>query len=329
MSVDMLYPDNRNRGRRVDQLCTQIGDIQSNVKLNYNGGKSQEQTVMKKVDVILSQHDVKSIAELKKKLEKSLPADVREKYQKMVQRYNDDDSDLQTTMDIIGCVTMVAGGVAGGAKMIEFIACGDLAAATARVVRALSILGEDSAKAMRLLKMAAMALKELTGGVELGEVAAKALKFAKLAGTVLTAVGVILDGILLIVAAIEGAEQRTQLQNAIHDLVHRRLSAETVNIMSNAYSQYVSNIYRTCVSIKNHPKDEKRVADDIDEMVSDLKDELAKITFDNVWKRLEDRDKDAGNSWTTEDPSKATVKEWWDKEDDPKKYKGGVVSSQK
>lgn len=59
--------------------------------------------------------------------------------------------------------------------------------------------------------------------------------------------------------------------SAIHDLVYRRRSAETINIMSKAYSQYTAYPYRTRVSIKYLPRDEKKLPEDIDEMVSDLK----------------------------------------------------------
>lgn len=55
-------------------------------------------------------------------------------------------------------------------------------------------------------------LKSFTKGFELSESALKAIKLVKLAGEVIGAIAIVLDGILAIIAAIEGDKQRTKLK---------------------------------------------------------------------------------------------------------------------
>lgn len=73
----------------------------------------------------------------------------------------------------------------------------------------------DTARALQFLESAAMVLKSASETWELSEKTLKAIKIVKVVGEVLAVVSLIVDGIILIIAAIEGAKQRTALEEYV------------------------------------------------------------------------------------------------------------------
>ena len=73
----------------------------------------------------------------------------------------------------------------------------------------------DVEAAQKLLRLGSAIVKSLSTEIELGETAMKSLKFVKAAGTVISDLGVLIDAILLVIAAIKGAEQRKELEEYV------------------------------------------------------------------------------------------------------------------
>lgn len=73
-------------------------------------------------------------------------------------------------------------------------------------------LPPDAELGIKMMNVALKGLKSFTQGFEFGETALKAIKMVKLAGEVIAAIAIVLDGILAIVAAVEGDKQRTKLK---------------------------------------------------------------------------------------------------------------------
>ena len=72
--------------------------------------------------------------------------------------------------------------------------------------------GIDIELAQKLIKLGSAVIKSISPDIELDEAALKCLNVVKVAGTVLTVLGVFIDGVVLIIAAFKGAEQREQLE---------------------------------------------------------------------------------------------------------------------
>lgn len=70
----------------------------------------------------------------------------------------------------------------------------------------------DVQAAQQLLRLGSAIVKSLSSDIELGATAMKSMKFVKAAGTVISVLGVFIDAVLLVIAAIKGAEQRKHLQ---------------------------------------------------------------------------------------------------------------------
>ncbi|KAI3323726.1 hypothetical protein HD806DRAFT_495452 [Xylariaceae sp. AK1471] len=320
MSVDLLYPDNRNRGTRVKQLVTQITTIQNDARLNKQVVTDQLKTIEGKFPDVLQAHGLQSLEELRKKLVDSLPADLKQKYLDLVKEYDDDTGSDSQVIDVIGLVLMVAGGAGTIAKMTEFLVTGKLATALNYIIRALIAVTKDIELAQQLLKLGSAILKSISSDIEIGEIATKSLKFVKIAGTVIAVVGVFIDGILLVIAAIKGDEQRKDLQDATNDLAYRRVGAEAISMMGDVYAQYIASMYVMVVQMKKKTS----INDTIDEACDDLKKGLLNVTFDTVHDALKKLDDSDSTTWSNEDPSKEALKKWWDDGHDPTKYKGPI-----
>lgn len=102
-------------------LCTQITTIQSQVTLSYGGTKDQEPKIKEKVDEILKHNGVKTVKELKDKLQDTLPEDVKKKYEDLIKKYENETVALGDVTDVITCITAVSGATAGGGNSQPFM----------------------------------------------------------------------------------------------------------------------------------------------------------------------------------------------------------------
>ncbi|KAI1496372.1 hypothetical protein F5X99DRAFT_400597 [Biscogniauxia marginata] len=320
MSVDLLYPDNRNRGNRVKQLVTQISTIQNDARLNKSTVSDQLKVIESKFQDVLQAHGLQSIDELRKKLMESMPEDVKNKYLDLVKYYEDDVANDSQIIDVIGLVIMVAGGTALTAKMVEFVTSGKIVTAMNYIIRALIALTKDVEAAQQLIRLGSAIVKSLSTEIELGETAMKSLKFVKAAGTVITVLGVFIDAVILIIAAIKGAEQRQELEDAINDLAYRRVTAQGIALMGDVYAQYISSMYVMVVKMKR----KSDIADVVDEACDDLKKGLKNVNLETVLDALKKLDDSDSTTWTDKDPSKEAIKRWWEDGNDPTKYHGPV-----
>ncbi|KAK5997588.1 hypothetical protein PT974_02951 [Cladobotryum mycophilum] len=325
MSIDLLYPDNKDRGRRVNQLVTQIIGIQSNMEINKNVSSDQLKTSEEKVDAVLEKLQLKSTKELQEKLAQTLPEDVKQKYLDLVSVFEKDVADDTQIIDIVGLILSSAGVVSVTTVAIEFVTTGKLAAGINCLLRALIYASKDIEAAEKFLKMGITIVESLSKEVEVGEKALKVMRFVKTAGTVIAVIGVFIDAIIIVIAAIKGAEQRKDLQDAIHDLSFRRLTARAITDMGAIYSQFISALYDGVIDMKYGDDPTNKIK----EVCSDIKNKLDKLTFDHVYTEVTDLDKKEPSSWTDEDPSETSLKSWWDDGGDPTKYKGPIPKEHK
>ncbi|EQK97420.1 hypothetical protein OCS_06865 [Ophiocordyceps sinensis CO18] len=203
--------------------------------------------------------------------------------------------------------------------MTEFVTSGKVVTAINYIVRALIALtkGEAASEAHRL---GSAIVKSLSSDIELGATAMKSMKFVKAAGTVISVLGVFIDAVLLVIAAIKGAEQRKHLQDAINDLAYRRLTTQGIALMGEIYAQYISSMYVMVLKMKR----KRDVEDIVDETCQDLKKGLEGVTFDSVYDALVKLDESDSSTWRDEDPSKEALGKWWREGNDPTKYEGPV-----
>ncbi|KOC17599.1 hypothetical protein AFLA70_123g001852 [Aspergillus flavus AF70] len=329
MSVDLFYPWNRPRASRVEQLITQITSLQSEVIWGVNSGEAQKTHTREKIDEYLKNNKLSSIDDLKKKMEDTLGEEQKKAYRDMMKSFEEFNGELSTEFEIISAIGAIAGTVAASAKFLEFVQAGGIALGAKLAARGLAkILGKEAELGVKMMTVALRGLKSFTQGFELSETALKAIKMVKIAGEVIGAIAIVLDGILAIVAAVEGDKQRTKLNDAINDLVYRRFSTMELRKLGKVYEAYVGGMYQTIVqytaadTLPDLPESvRKQIMDaSIQSIIKNLKTESAKITFDTTYNDLATMDETA-KAFTEEDPKKEALREWYKTEKDPKKFK--------
>jgi len=147
------------------------------------------------------------------------------------------------------------------------------------------------------------------------DMTAEASRFVRIfrAGAkVLAAVSVVLDGVLLIYQAIEGAKQRTALQNGIIELFSRRQNVKTLEMNVFAVESFQGEIqgYLTTADIlTDGPSKDAVLAQYEATIVQHVTDAQSQITDDIVYNTLKSQDTLSG-AWTNEDPTLQQALAW-------------------
>lgn len=211
--MGIIYPDNAKRADRVQQLATNIGSIQSEVNgsLDRVDTASDHQTA--EVNEILKMENFASIDDLIKALSALLTPEQLAAYNEQVQHIKDQDETTSKILDSSLLVSFIAGAIGlGAAPVARVLGTGALAAGAdlfSRGFRAM-LAGDEAGVAM--MAGAFRTFRALSVGGEVSETAARVTRFVRTASAVLTVLGVVLDGIIIIYEAVEGAQQKTELQ---------------------------------------------------------------------------------------------------------------------
>ncbi|KAF8656312.1 hypothetical protein AX16_002614 [Volvariella volvacea WC 439] len=182
----------------------------------------------------------------------------------------------------------------------------------------MKILAGDVLKGVGLMQAAGRILKSVLKGEALSGKVASVFKVLKVAGTVLSVLGIALDAIMLIYEAIDGAKQREEFQQAIKDLCVRRFTTKKIQQYVRVTLQCTSDA-KAIVDYAQSMQD--FVVDDLlEQAVVDAKVQqkmtaleatmtkaIGEIDDNTIYKSLQDQDRESNIAWTNEDPSLAQV----------------------
>jgi len=313
--MGIIYPDNENRANRVQQLATNIGAIQNEANDSLDRVNVSVDHQLENINAIMKSQGITSTDELNKKLMALMSPEDRATYEEQVKHIRGQNSVTDKILEASTAVSFVAG-VAGlsAAPIARILSTGALAAGAdlfGRGVRAM-LNGEEVGLAM--MRAAFRTFRALRIGGEVSETASKVARAIKTAGTVLAVLGVVLDGIVLIIAAVQGAKQKVALQSAIRELVARRFQAKQLEDQLFATEAYCSQVtaflltYKTLVAQALPETAINAVMDNLlKDVVVNLNKDLQAITDDKIWSQVDDLDKQTSVAWTEDDPTHAWV----------------------
>ncbi|KAG7442538.1 uncharacterized protein BT62DRAFT_1079149 [Guyanagaster necrorhizus] len=293
-AMGIIYPDNQNRADRVKQLATDIGSIQSVIKDNLQDAKDEAL--------------------------KNFTAEDREKYIKMVKALHGKDDSLNLGLKVSGTVAAAAFFCgAGAAVATKLLNNGLLRMHLQTIATGLSkALSGGSKEGLEVMKTGSDIIHTGLEAEEITETVARGLHVLKIAATVLTVVGVILDGTLLIYEAIAGEEQLKEQRKGIKELCVRRFTVKKLQECFRDISLFATDV-----------KGAVDLEDTLRELVKDgtltegqMKTKLEKkyngkmnhITDKDVWEKLDDEDNQSGVPWRDEDPSLAAIQKYIEEE---------------
>lgn len=214
--MGIIYPDNANRADRVQQLATNIGSIQSEVDDSLDRVDTASNHQTDTVNQILQLEGFQTLDDLTRALSALLTPEQQAAYNEQVQHLRDQDETTAKMLDANLLASFIAGTIGlGAAPVARVLGTGALAAGAdlfSRGFRAM-IAGDEAGIAM--MAGAFRTFRALAVGGEVSETAARVTRFVRTASAVLSVLGVVLDGIILVYEAVEGAEQRTKLREYV------------------------------------------------------------------------------------------------------------------
>jgi len=247
------------------------------------------------LDQLMKEAGLDSREELLKKIEALMDSEEIAEFRRVLEAYND----LEGNLDMALTASLFTGFAMTGLNLtIRFthLIHSGLANVAVRVtIHAIAIAftrGVEAAKpllalASNALRLSFNSLKPWASApANIGRIAGYSLKFTKFLGYIT----LVIDGLLLIIAAIQGAQQRTDLQNAIKELLPQRCLAKYWEMQSSdgaAHSKMVSDYIRDMRDEADDPAYLKKRAEKI---VKSLQEGNESITIPLVLDNLRTRD---------------------------------------
>ncbi|KAE8138843.1 hypothetical protein BDV38DRAFT_244018 [Aspergillus pseudotamarii] len=289
--MGMWYPNNTKRHDRAQQLITQTNDFQASVR---DASKTQDNLradIQEDVDAGLKIRGYTTITAMMTAYQKDWSEKDKKHYEDMVTQFANVEENLATEIKIMGYVASAAGVVGGVAKAGLLLEHGKIAAGFRCLGEGLlRLINKETEAATRLLKTAVTAIQETVKILEIPEAAAKILNAIKFIAKVVGAIAIVLDGILIGFDLYEEHKQKVELEDAIKDLNVKRFVACLVGDLYSAYRVYMGHIYSITSDLaeskKPDDRTQQRIKKDIDRMTKGAK----AVTFDTVWKKLQDKD---------------------------------------
>lgn len=263
------------------------------------------------LDMLMKENNIASYSELEAKIIEALPADERQEIIDMLDEIRKVDETSAKAFSIVGFIITFSAGTALAANTVSLIKSGAFIANSRLTFKAFSLLAKGSfSEARALLKVASSTSKLLKTGFETSTKLGKVLRYARIAGEVLSVLGFVTDGVLAIMAAVQGAKQRDELRAKIIELFADRISVslmEELALDTIAFQGSVEDLL------------DSQGDEDLDE---DEKELLTRIAAKRLGKRLDDLwvnrsyESAAGtwtqldvnrSSFTSEDPSVAAA----------------------
>ncbi|KAG8729182.1 hypothetical protein FRC12_021205 [Ceratobasidium sp. 428] len=317
-----LYPDNVNRANRVQRLASDIIHDQTRLKEDVENARAEDERSIKVLNEIATNAGYKTLDEYIADAESKLTPEEKAAIDKMKTDMEKLDEDMAISHKVfrgliaLGLLTKGVRIFATALQETQSILFGLQA-----VVRAIwhAILGsvETAAKLLTFGRVV-LNLTGKTAGITAN--ATRGMKLMKIGGNVLVGVGVIVDAALLIAEAIQGAQQRADLQKDIKELCAKRFvvrqiqqtgrvilnfksDAKSIINMKKKYDEWVAKGRMTIEEVAEEMQPE------MDKASNDMKAQINKNTTDVIWKSLKDQD-NLGGTWTEEDADLPWVEKW-------------------
>jgi len=318
--MSFIYPDNQHRYDRVTGLATNIGSIQQEVLDAIQREDDKNVQINITMNQLLAKYGLQTIDQMKDRVLATLTPEQKQSFLDMVNAMKGKDGQVDKVLDASFMIGFIAGLAALVVpRVVTLLNTGALVAGLDLVGRGfVRILRGAFAEGVAMIGAGVRTGRLLATNVELGADASRFVRIFRAGARVLAVISVVLDAIVLIYQAIEGARQREELRNAITELFARRLNVKTLeqqvfNVES--YQGEVQGYMATANILQPGPGTDQILQQFADTIIQHIKDGMAKITDQTVYDQLHNQDV-ASNAWTNEDPSLAQTLEWIAKQPD-------------
>ncbi|PFH45678.1 hypothetical protein AMATHDRAFT_71232 [Amanita thiersii Skay4041] len=312
--MGIWFPDNINRGNRVDQLAGDIEHFQLQIKQDVEQAKQHDEQAIEYLNKIIKARGFKTLDELVAEAEKKLsPAD-RDKFRQMKNDVQHLDDNIKLALNV-GSGLLGLGAICGLTSAVLGLLSGrQLVMVGFRMIAIglLKLITGEVETGLKMLEIVKDLFSELLKGEALVGKAATAFRVLKVVGKVLAVLGVIVDVAVLIWDVVEESKQRDQLRDATKELCVSRLQVRMTQNYARA-TLFFSSDARATFDYANELQElvtdgditqaraNQRVNDWINRWIPKLKQSIDVITDQSTYEDLVDFD-NGRTSWTNEDP---------------------------
>jgi len=303
MSVDLFYPDNRNRARRLQELINDTVHYQLSIKETSDLMDQKEAAILPILQELEKRDGITDFDQLFQIALKDLTEKEKEVYQKMLDEANEQKLPVSAIFGTLFNVLRKVGSFGNKAKYIELAASGALMLGVRLYAIGIRTLFTDFNEGIRIIRATSTIIKafhELQIAGRVGKVAGFVFRSTQL----LFALDCVFGVIISIVVAVQGDQQRVELQNKIRDISVYRLAMKfnqyQMRVIGRLQGEF--HIYLRTV----HDYGDVDFVHKIAEYLGSDMDSMEDFTYDSLYEGLKNMDSQR-NSWTNEDPSKDYV----------------------
>jgi len=312
--MSFLYPDNQHRYDRVSGLASNIGSIQQEVIDAIARQDATNVRINQTLNDLLKKHNLATVDDLKNKVLATFTPEQKKHYEDLVNSMKGHDAAVDKIFDATLLVGFISGlSALAVPRIVTLLNTGALVAGLDLVGRGfVRILRGAVAEGAAMIAAGIRTGRLLANNVDLTAEASRFVKFFRAGTRVLAVISVILDGVVLIYQAIEGAKQRTELQKAILELFSRRQNVKTLEqqvFVVESFQGEVQGYLFTADTLQPGPGTDAVLKQFGDAIIDHTKAALDKITDQGVADTLKEQDKNS-NAWTNEDPTLAQALKW-------------------
>ncbi|PXF45968.1 hypothetical protein BWQ96_04281 [Gracilariopsis chorda] len=315
MSVDLFFPENRSRAQRLTELVDDITAMQRELKNDSDNLDAKDENMRPLLNKIMENNGFTTFDELVEKSLEVLTADEAQDLRDMLEEMKQTNTQLEQTFGVFALLTLGATSAAATAKAVQLLKSGALVTASRLVIRGIARAISGSANALEeaaeLFKASRRVSSILLRNFETSTKVGRVTKFVKTAGTVMSVVGFFADAIVVVLAAVEGARQKEELQRAIKENFTKRIEVALINVLGTAAASFNGNLESILIlenQIVENPALESVLRPSIDVLTVSVADSMDErfdaISYESAAETFTQLDIPR-NSFTSDDPSVA------------------------
>ncbi|KAH7929534.1 hypothetical protein BV22DRAFT_1125634 [Leucogyrophana mollusca] len=306
--MPVFYPDNVQRGDRLQQLIDDIANIQTQIANQSDTMDKADKSSRQSLNDLLASQGMTTFDQLMNEILGEMTPDQRQQYQDMIdfnKKFGDVTDDIMQISSMIFTVAIIANIAIDVTIFTKTVGMMRVVKGYATGFKLLVTEGFDVAFSY---------FKDFRAGLEIvTEEFTEASRFGKILGTAaefcefLGWAGVVVDGIILIMQAVEGAEQKTKLIDGIHQTQIARLASAYFNTQAIQMSAQIDSLSDWIMMRSSTDPDDQAAAKVLAKTIAKrIAQDVDTVTLEGTEELLEGQD-NSRSHYSADDLSRADV----------------------
>ncbi|KAF8881849.1 hypothetical protein CPB84DRAFT_1827986 [Gymnopilus junonius] len=318
--MGVLFPDNVNRANRVNQLASDIAQLQSQIKEAVEDARTQDERALEILDRLSKKLGFETLDEFLQGAQDMLTPEDRAKYLELKREFENQDLSVDISLKV-GTGIAVIGFLSGRtATAISVLFSRSLIVVSFRAIGIglVKILSASVSEGVGLIRSGMNILRATLKGKALAGKVARVARGLRVAGKVLLYLGFAFDLITIIYDAIGGDRQRDEFRAATKELCVRRFTVKEIQQYSRIALSFESDA-KAIIDLADSLQElvdeglidqaaaNKKVAEKMEDLEPKLSSAIDAVDDTTIWEMLAIQDAESQIAWTDEDPNLSEI----------------------